>query len=85
MPTTGAYYDYRDPYGYDPFIAYPAYETRIDQYTQGTLNIDVVDAKTDKLVWEGMVSGRITDREIRNLEQTIDEAVAAIMADFPIG
>lgn len=84
VPTTGAYYGYRDPFGYDPFMAYPAYETRIDQYTMGTLNIDVVDASEQKLVWEGMVSGRITDNDIKNLEKTIDEAVAAIMANFPI-
>lgn len=84
VPTTGAYYGYRDPFGYDPFMAYPAYETRIEQYTMGTLNIDVVDARQEKLVWEGMVSGRITDKDIRNLEATIDEAVAAIMANFPV-
>ena len=84
VPTAGGYYGYRDPFGYDPFMGYPAYETRIDQYTMGTLNIDVVDARQKKLVWEGMVSGRITDNDIKNLEKTIDEAVAAIMANFPI-
>jgi hypothetical protein len=84
VPTTSVYYDYRDPFYYDPWIGYPAYETRIDQYTEGTLNIDVVDANTKKLVWEGSVSGRITDKAIRNMEQTIDEAVKATMTDFPI-
>ena len=82
VPTTGAYYAYRDPFFYDPFIAYPAYEQRIEQYTQGTLNIDVVDTQAGKLVWEGMVSGRVTDTAIRNLEQTIDGAVAAVMLRF---
>lgn len=84
VPTTSVYYDYRDPYFYDPFMAYPTYETRIDQYTMGTLNIDVVDAKAKKLVWEGMISGRITDSDLSNLEKTIDDAVAAIMEKFPI-
>ena len=84
VPTTRAYYAYRTPFGYDPFLAYPAYETHIDQYTMGTLNIDVVDAKTQKLVWEGMVSGRVTNRAIANLEQSIDEAVAVIMEGFPV-
>lgn len=85
VPTTGAYYAYRDPFFYDPWATYPAYETRIDQYTQGTLNIDVVDAKTQKLVWEGMISGRVTDSAIRSLEQTIDGAVVAIFESFPTG
>lgn len=83
VPTTGAYYAYRDPF-YDPYIGYPAYETRIDQYTMGTLNIDIVDAGAKKLVWEGMISGRITDSDIQNLEKTVDEAVTAIMQDFPV-
>ena len=81
VPTMGGYYGYRDPFLYDPW---PAYQTEIDQYTEGTLNIDVVDAKAKKLIWEGTVSGRVTNRDIENLEETIDEAVAAIMADFPV-
>ena len=86
VPTTGAYYGYRDPF-YDPwggYGGYAGYETRIDQYTEGTLNIDVIDAATNKLIWESAVAGRVTDKAIRNLEQTIDDAVRAIMADFPI-
>ena len=86
VPTTAVYYDYRDPF-YDPwggYGGYAGYETRIDQYTEGTLNIDVIDAATNKQIWESAVAGRVTDKAIRNLEQTIDDAVRAIMADFPI-
>ena len=84
VPTAQPYYAYRGPYGYYPYHTYPAHETRIDQYTVGSLNIDVVDAKTNTLVWEGMVSGRVTDRSVRNLEATIDDAVAVIMNRFPV-
>ena len=83
VPATGAYYDYRDPF-YDTWGGYGGYETRIEQHTEGTLHIDVVDSNTDKLVWEGAVVGRITEKDLRNLEQTIDEAVDAAMVDFPI-
>mgnify|MGYP001811665256 CR=1 FL=1 len=83
VPSMGGYYGYRDPF-YDSWGGYGGYETRIDQYTEGTLNIDVVDAATKKLVWEGSVAGRVTEMDIQNLEKTIDEAVKAIMADFPI-
>jgi len=87
VPTAGGYYDYRDPF-YDPWGGYGgvgvAYETRIDQYTEGTLNIDVVDGKTNKLVWEGSVVGRLTEKDVRNMEQTVDEAVAEVMVNFPI-
>ena len=83
VPTAGAYYGYRDPY-YGTWGGYGGYETRIEQHTEGTLHIDVVDAKTTKLVWEGAIVGRVTDRAIQNLEHSIDEAVAATMSDFPI-
>lgn len=87
VPVAGAYHDYRDPF-YDPWGGYGgvgvAYETRVDQYTEGTLNIDVVDSKTNKLVWEGSVIGRLTEKDVRNMENTVDEAVAEVMVNFPI-
>lgn len=83
VPTGGAYYGWRDPF-YDPWVGYGGYQTRVDQYQEGTLNIDVVDASTNKLVWEGSITGRITDKTLRNLEENIDEAVALIMANFPV-
>lgn len=87
VPTMRSYYDYRDSF-YDPWAGYGGYgggyETQVDQYTVGTLNIDVVDAASKKLVWEGAVSGRLTDNDVRNMEQTVDEAVGDVMAKFPI-
>jgi hypothetical protein len=82
VPTMSGYYGYRDPF-YDPWPGY-AYETRIDQYTEGTLNIDIADVSKRKLVWEGSVVGTITDDFVRNLEQGLDEAVAAIFENYPI-
>ncbi len=84
VPTGPSYYAYRTPYGYYPYPTYRSYETHIDQYTIGTLNIDVVDTRTQRLVWEGMASGRVTQRAVRDLEKTIDDAVAAIMQSFPL-
>ena len=82
VPTMSGYYGYRDPF-FDPWPGY-AYETRIDQYTEGTLNIDVADAAKEKLVWEGSVVGRITDEFVRNLEKGLDQAVAAIFVNYPV-
>lgn len=88
VPTMGVgFHDYRDPF-YDPWMGHGGYgggyETRIDQYTEGTLTIDVVDAASKKLVWEGTVFGRLTKKDVKNLEKTVDEAVAAAMQGFPI-
>jgi len=79
-PTTGGYYGYRGGY-YGGMVGY---ETRIDQYTEGTLNIDVVDAGTNKLVWEGAIVGRVTKKVKENLEPVIDEAVREVFKSFPI-
>jgi hypothetical protein len=88
VPTMGgSYHAYRDPF-YDPWMGYGGYgggyETRIDQYTEGTLSIDVVDAASKKLVWEGAVLGKLTKKDVENLEKTVDEAVAVVMLEFPI-
>jgi hypothetical protein len=48
------------------------------------LNIDVADVAQRKLVWEGSVVGKITDEFVRNLEQGLDEAVAAIFENYPV-
>ena len=61
-----------------------AYETRIDQYTMGTLTIDMIDPKQRKLLWEGTVTGRITKKDVKNLEATIDEAVKDVFVKFPV-
>lgn len=81
-PTLGAYYGYRRS-RYDAWGGY-GYETRIDQYTEGTLNIDVVDASTGRLVWEGIIIGRVTEKVLRNLEPVIDEAVREVFKLFPV-
>lgn len=70
--------------GYDPF--YDSYydswgtnhTTRIDQYTEGKLNIDAIDVKSRKLVWQGSTKGRLTNKDRENYQQTLEEAVTEI-------
>ena len=70
--------------GYDPFydVYYDGWgathSTRIDQYTEGRLNIDAIDAAAKKLVWQGSTSGRITKKDMQNMEETLDAAVVEI-------
>jgi len=56
----------------------------VTEYEEGTLVIDVNDAKTKKLVWRGWASRRV--REHSTPEQTTDtinKAVEEILARFP--
>ena len=72
------YYHYRN------YVAWPGYEVGIDQYKEGTLNIDVVDAATMRLVWEGIAVGRVTDKTYRDREAAIDKAVVEIFKSYPV-
>ena len=79
----GGYYGYRRGF-YDPWIGYGyATETHVSQYTEGTLNIDLVDPRQKKLVWEGVGIGRVTDSTYENLEAVVAEAVPKFFEEYP--
>ena len=74
------YYGYRTGF----YGGWPGYNTYVDKYTEGTLNIDVVDAARRQLVWEGVAIGRVTEAHRQNREVAIDKAVHEIFARFPV-
>ncbi|MEE4298905.1 MAG: DUF4136 domain-containing protein [Pseudomonadales bacterium] len=79
-PSTGVgYYWYRRGF----YSGWVGYEDRVDSYREGTLNIDVVDAETMRMLWEGVAVGRVTDATIENAAQKIDDAVRDILRGFP--
>lgn len=72
------------PYGYGRYGAWagaPRTYTDVSQYTEGTLILDFVDAKTKKLVFRGTGTGTVRDTET-NAER-IREIVGKIVHDFP--
>lgn len=68
---------------YGMWVGAPMTYTDISQYTEGTLVLDFVDAKTQKLVFRGVATGTVGDPE-SNAAQ-MKEAVTKIVADFPSG
>ena len=56
--------------------------TWTSNYTQGSLIIDLIDAKTQKLVWQGVGSGISVDSPKQKQKQ-IPEIVSEIMANYP--
>ena len=71
-------------YHYRSYAPWSGYQVDVDQYKEGTLNIDVVDAARMRLVWEGVAVGRVTDKTYRNREAAIDKAVVDIFKSFPV-
>jgi len=78
-PTAGGYYGYRGGY----YGAYGGYETTVQQYTEGTVTVDVIDQSTDQLVWEGTAVGRITEKVMQNLEASVDAVTQEIFLSYP--
>lgn len=82
-PSMGGYYGYRGGhYGAWGGYGYGT-ETRVSQYTEGTFNIDIIDAKKMQLVWEAVVVGKITDKHRENLRETVMNGVPEFFALYP--
>ena len=57
--------------------------TDVVQRTEGTLGVDLVDARRQQLVWEGAATARVTDSMRENRDQVLDSAIADIFKQFP--
>jgi hypothetical protein len=75
------FYGYRGRM-YGAWGGYP-YDIETVTYQEGTLNIDLVDAKRKALVWQGLAEGRVKDESIRNPGPAIDKVVSEIFMNFP--
>jgi len=82
-PMSGGYYGYRGGhYGAWGGYGYGT-ETRVSQYTEGTFNIDIIDANRHQLVWEAVGVGRITSKVRENVRKTVMEGVPNFFALYP--
>lgn len=80
-PVVGVgYYGYRaGMYG-----AWGGYnQTTVSQYTEGTLNLDVVDVAANRMVWESVANGRVTEEDLKNVGPVLTEVVGEMLSKFP--
>lgn len=76
-----SYYSYRGG-GY--FVSpYWHEHTTVRTYTEGTLNIDLVDVAQRRLVWEGLAVGTVHKLTPAERAAKIDSVMAGIFAQFP--
>ncbi|NUO87105.1 MAG: DUF4136 domain-containing protein, partial [Cupriavidus sp.] len=75
------YYGYRGGL-YAPWPGYGFYND-VYRYTEGTVNIDLVDRRQMKLVWEGVAVGSVDTSDKASAQQRIDRTVAQIFAKYP--
>lgn len=77
----GPYYGYRTGF----YGGWPGYGWGDDvyQYTEGTLSVDLVDARRRQLVWEGVAVGEVQNPDSAGSSQNVDNVVARIFAKYP--
>ncbi len=82
-PPMGGYYGYRGGryggwggYGYGT-------DTHVSQYTEGTFNIDLVDARRRQLVWEAVGVGSVSEKDLANLEEGVRNGEPNFFAKYP--
>jgi len=66
-------------------VGEPIYRERAQlvRYTEGTVNVDLVDAREKRLVWEGIAVGSAAGRTPAERRERSGAAVAKIFESFP--
>ncbi len=57
-------------------------QTYQQNYTQGTLLVDMLDARTKKLLWRGAIQGAVDNPN--RLDRQVARGVRKIMKDYPV-
>ncbi len=72
-------------YGYGYGYGYPvgnSVDVNTYNYKDGTIMVDILDAKTEKLIWEGTGTSEITSK-VQEPERAIGYAISKILASYP--
>jgi hypothetical protein len=68
-------------WGYGYWGGYAGGYTQVRRYTEGTLVLDIVDAKTHKLVWVGSISKEV--RSVNPPGKRIEKSITKLLKTFP--
>lgn len=68
------------PYGYG-YYGYPFGGANVQQYKEGTITIDLVDANKNELLWRGVGEMEVNNRNIS--EEKVYQAVSNILREYP--
>ena len=67
-------------YGWNPFLW--GGNTSVTRYSEGTLYIDIIDAKKKELIWQGEGEGVLT-KDTNKKDEKIKEFVTKILEQYP--
>jgi hypothetical protein len=83
-PYMGGYYGYRrGAYGAWGGYGYGS-STHVSQYTEGTINVDMVDRAQKRMVWEGVAVGRVNEKKTNDETRTnIYAGIQEMFSGYP--
>ncbi|CAN1505712.1 Domain of unknown function DUF4136 [Flavobacteriaceae bacterium] len=73
-------YGYGWGWGWNPYMM--GGQTTVTSSTEGTLYIDLIDAKKKELIWQGEGTGTLT-KEMNRKDEVINNIVSQILAQYP--
>lgn len=72
-----------DPYGYFYGPYWLHIHANVCTYEEGTLIIDIMDPKTNNLIWRGWATAALDEVDPENTQEMIGRAVSRIFQKFP--
>jgi hypothetical protein len=80
----GGYYGYRRG-AYGTWGGYGhGTQTHVSNYTEGTINVDMVDRDEKRMVWEGVAVGRVNDKNTPDeTRANINAGITEMFANYP--
>ena len=72
-------------YGYGFYGGWPGYAFGPDviQYNEGTMKVDLIDAKRRQMVWEGVGTSIVDNIQQTASDQAVQNMIASIFARYP--
>lgn len=66
-------------------VGFPLFGGGVEKvnYKVGTILIDVIDAKEKRVVWQGMLEGRLSGKAMQNPQQAVNDSVTLIYQRYP--
>lgn len=68
---------------YGAWTGYRATFAPGERINEGTLGVHIVDRRSNRLVWEGIVNDRVTEAMTDNPDETINRLIGRIFEEFP--
>ncbi len=82
--TTQEKVDVRSHYAGWGYYPYGGMQTTARQWTEGTLIIDIIDVRSEEVVWRGWAKGSLeSNMSSEQITKGVDEVVTGILGRFP--